>query len=89
MAYPCPLKPASFDQTTRRDYAGLGASIGIEPSGYGTHSMRRTRVAQIYKKTGNLRAVQLLLSHTKMDSTVRYLVVDLCDALSLSETIDL
>jgi len=51
--------------------------------------MRRTKVAQIYKKTGNLRAVQLLLGHTKMDSTVRYLGVDLDDALSLSETIDL
>lgn len=51
--------------------------------------MRRTRVAQIYKKTGNLRAVQLLLGHTKMDSTVRYLGVDLDDALSLSEGIDL
>jgi len=65
------------------------SSIGLEPSAYGTHSMRRTKVAQIYKKTGNLRAVQLLLGHTKMDSTVRYLGVDLDDALSLSEGIDL
>lgn len=64
-------------------------STGLEPSAYGTHSMRRTKVAQIYKKTGNLRAVQLLLGHTKMDSTVRYLSVDLDDALSLSEGIDL
>jgi integrase len=48
-------------------------SIGLEASAYGTHSMRRTKVTQIYKKTGNLRAVQLLLGHTKMDSTVRYL----------------
>jgi site-specific recombinase XerC len=64
-------------------------SIGLEPGAYGTHSMRRTKVAQIYKKTGNLRAVQLLLGHTKMDSTVRYLGVDLDDALSLSEGIDL
>lgn len=64
-------------------------SIGLEPSAYGTHSMRRTKVAQIYKKTGNLRAVQLLLGHTKMDSTVRYLGVDLDDALALSEGIDL
>jgi site-specific recombinase XerC len=64
-------------------------SIGLEPSAYGTHSMRRTKVAQIYKKTGNLRAVQLLLGHTKMDSTVRYLGVDLEDALTLSEGIDL
>ena len=64
-------------------------SIGLEPSPYGTHSMRRTKVAQIYKKTGNLRAVQLLLGHTKMDSAVRYLGVDLDDALSLSKGIDL
>lgn len=63
-------------------------SIGLEPTAYNTHSMRRTKVAQIYKKTGNLRAVQLLLGHTKMDSTVRYLGVDLDDALSLSEGID-
>ena len=64
-------------------------SIGLEPSAYGTLSMRRTKVAQIYKKTGNLRAVQLLLGHPKMDSIVRYLGVDLDDALSLSEGIDL
>jgi site-specific recombinase XerC len=51
--------------------------------------MRRTKVAQIYKKTGNLRAVQLLLGHTKMDSTVRYLGVDIEDGLTLSEGIDL
>ena len=65
------------------------ASIGLEPSAYGTHSMRRTKVTQLYKKTGNLRAVQLLLGHTKMDSTVRYLGVEIEDALSLSESIDL
>jgi site-specific recombinase XerC len=50
--------------------------------------MRRTKVAQIYKKTGNLRAVQLLLGHTKMDSTVRYLGVDIEDAVSLTVGID-
>lgn len=64
-------------------------SIGLEPSGYGTHSMRRTKVAQIGKKIGNLRAVQLLLGHTKMDSTVRYLGVDLEDALSISESVEI
>ena len=47
-------------------------AIGLEPSGYGTHSMRRTKAAEIYRKTGNLRAVQLLLGHTKVDSTVSY-----------------
>lgn len=76
-----------------RQYArllkGWVKSIGLEPSAYGTHSMRRTKVAQIYKKTGNLRAVQLLLGHTKMDSTVRYLGVDLEDALSISESVEI
>ena len=62
-------------QISTRQYArlvkGWVSSIGLEPSSYGTHSMRRTKVAQIYRKTGNLRAVQPLLGHTKMDSTVR------------------
>ena len=70
-------------------FAEWVVSVGLEPSAYGTHSMRRTKVAQIYKKTGNLGAVQLLLGHTKMDSTVRYLGVDIEDALTLSEGIDL
>lgn len=65
------------------------SSIGLEPSAYGTHSMRRTKVAQIYKKTGNLRAVQLLLGHTKMDSTVRYLGDELEDALDISEGVEI
>lgn len=76
-----------------RQYArmlkGWVISIGLEPSAYGTHSMRRTKVAPIYKKTGNLSAVQLLLGHTKMDSTVRYLGVDLEDALAISENVEI
>lgn len=64
-------------------------AIGLEPSGYGTHSLRRTKAAEIYRKTGNLRAVQLLLGHTKIDSTVRYLGVELEDALSIAERIDI
>ena len=64
-------------------------SIGLEPSAYGTHSMRRTKVAQIYRKTGNLRAVQLLLGHAKMDSTVRYLGVELEDALAISDAVEM
>lgn len=64
-------------------------SIGLGPSAYGTHSMRRTKVAQIYRKTGNLRAVQLLLGHTKMDSTVRDLGVELEDALAIAEAVEL
>jgi len=65
------------------------AAIGLEPSGYGTHSLRRTKAAEIYRKTGNLRAVQLLLGHPKVDSTVRYLGVELEDALSIAEQIDI
>jgi integrase len=64
-------------------------SIELEPSAYGTHSLRRTKAAEIYRKTGNLRAVQLLLGHTKVDSTVRYLGVELEDALSIAERIDI
>jgi integrase len=62
---------------------------GLNGSAYGTHSLRRTKPAQIYKKTGNLRAVQLLLGHTKLESTVRYLGIELDDALSISEQIEL
>ena len=64
-------------------------SIGLEASAYGTHSMRRTKVTQIYKKNGNLRTVQLLLGQTKMDSTVRYLGVELEDALAIAEAIEI
>ena len=63
--------------------------IGLDPSNYGTHSLRRTKATQIYRKTGNLRAVQLLLGHTKIQSTVRYLGVDVEDALAISENIEL
>jgi site-specific recombinase XerC len=64
-------------------------SAGLDASAYGTHSMRRTKAAQIYKKTGNLRAVQLLLGHTKLESTVRYLGIEVDDALSISEQVEL
>ena len=64
-------------------------SAGLESSAYGTHSMRRTKAAQIYKKTGNLRAVQLLLGHTKLESTVRYLGIEVDDALNISEQVEL
>lgn len=62
---------------------------GLDSSAYGTHSMRRTKVAQIYKKTGNLRAVQLLLGHTKLESTVRYLGIEVDDALAISEQVEI
>lgn len=64
-------------------------SIGLEASAYGTHSMRRTKAALIYNKTGNLRAVQILLGHTKLESTVRYLGVEVDDALRLAEQSEL
>jgi class 3 adenylate cyclase len=64
-------------------------SAGLDGSAYGTHSMRRTKAAQIYKKTGNLRAVQLLLGHTKLESTARYLGIEVDDALSISEQVEL
>jgi integrase len=62
--------------------------IGLDPCFYGTHSLRRTKAALIYKKTGNLRAVQLLLGHTKIESTVRYLGIEVDDALAVAEQID-
>ncbi|MFC4525559.1 tyrosine-type recombinase/integrase [Dyella halodurans] len=61
------------------------ASAGLEPSDYGTHSMRRTKPTLIYRRTHNLRAIQLLLGHTKLESTVRYLGIEVEDALALSE----
>ncbi len=64
-------------------------SLGLDRRRYGTHSLRRTKVSQIYKKTGNLRAVQLLLGHTKLESTVRYLGIEVDDALAMSEQVDL
>ena len=64
------------------------SSIGLDPNAYGTHSMRRTKAALIYRKTGNLRAVQLLLGHTKMDSAVRYLGIEIEDALAIAESVE-
>ena len=81
------------NDTATRQYGRLVRdwvkAIGLEPSGYGTHSMRRTKAAEIFRKTGNLRAVQLLLGHTKVDSTVRYSGVELEDALTIAERIDI
>jgi len=64
------------------------SSIGLDPSNYGTHSLRRTKASLIYKKTKNLRAVQLLLGHTKLESTVRYLGIEVDDALEIAEKIE-
>jgi integrase len=75
-----------------RQYARLLASwtgsVGLDPRNFGTHSLRRTKAALIYRRTGNLRAVQLLLGHTKIESTVRYLGIEVDDALAIAEQVD-
>ena len=86
------VSPSRVDHArhiSTRQYARLVAEwvsgIGLRREDYGTHSLRRTKAAIIYKQTGNLRAVQILLGHTKIESTVRYLGVDVEDALTLAE----
>ncbi|MBF0266708.1 MAG: tyrosine-type recombinase/integrase [Gammaproteobacteria bacterium] len=64
-------------------------SIGLDPYDYGTHSLRRTKASLIYRQTKNLRAVQLLLGHSKLESTIRYLGVEIEDALDISEHIEI
>ena len=95
-------KPGEFLFTARREkehrmttrqYARLLSewigSIGLDPHLFGTHSLRRTMATLIYRRTGNLRAVQLLLGHTKIESTVRYLGIEVDDALSIAEQVDI
>ena len=88
-----PSRSRAGDHISTRQYARLVgrwvATIDLEPQAYGTHSLRRTKVALVYKKTGNLRACQLLLGHGKLESTVRYLGIEVEDALALSEQVDL
>lgn len=91
-----PLFPSSVDRAkplSTRMYARLvnnwTQSIGLDPKLYGTHSLRRTKASIIYKKTGNLRAVQILLGHSKIESTVRYLGIDVEDALEISEQVEI
>jgi len=78
---------------TTRQYARVLAQwlagVGLDPHLYGTHSLRRTKATLIYRRTGNLRAVQLLLGHTKIESTVRYLGVEVDDALAIAEQVDI
>jgi len=94
-------KPGQFLFTGRRDsrrgmttrqYARLVsewvAGIGLDPHLFGTHSLRRTKATLIYRRTGNLRAVQLLLGHRKIESTVRYLGIDVDDALTIAEQVE-
>ncbi len=76
-----------------RQYARLVdewvTAIGLTPEEYGTHSLRRTKASLIYKATGNLRAIQILLGHSKIENTVRYLGVDVDDAVALSEATEI
>jgi integrase len=77
---------------TTRQYARLVSewigSVGLDQRLFGTHSLRRTKATLIYRRTGNLRAVQLLLGHTKIESTVRYLGIEVDDALAIAEQVD-
>ena len=95
-------KPSEFLFTSRRrpgegmttrQYARFVsewiAGIGLDPRVFGTHSLRRTKATLIYRRTGNLRAVQLLLGHTKVESTVRYLGIEVDDALAVAEQVDI
>jgi integrase len=88
-----PSRIRACPHMTTRQYQRLVkdwiASIGLDPTRYGSHSLRRTKATQIYKRTGNLRAVQLLLGHAKIESTVQYLGVEVEDALTISEQIEL
>ena len=77
---------------TTRQYARLVSEwiggVGLDPRLFGTHSLRRTKATLIYRRTGNLRAVQLLLGHTKIESTVRYLGIEVDDALAIAKQVD-
>lgn len=84
--------PSRIDHThhmSTRQYARLVdewvTAIGLRPEEYGTHSLRRTKASMIYRATGNIRAIQILLGHSKIENTVRYLGVDVEDALLLAE----
>lgn len=88
-----PGKKGRLSHLTTRQYARLVSQwisiIGLDATLYGTHSLRRTKATIIYRQTGNLRAVQLLLGHSKIESTVRYLGVEVDDALALAEKVDI
>ncbi|HVI51811.1 MAG TPA: tyrosine-type recombinase/integrase [Candidatus Sulfotelmatobacter sp.] len=88
-----PSRVNHANHISTRQYARLVdewvSGIGLRREDYGTHSLRRTKASIIYKQTGNLRAVQILLGHTKIESTVRYLGVDIEDALLLAENTEI
>lgn len=88
-----PSRRVKSKHLSRRQYARIVdrwvSEIGLDPSQYGTHSLRRTKASLVYRKTKNLRAVQLLLGHTSLESTVRYLGIDEDDALEISKQIEI
>lgn len=91
--YVFPSRVDHADHISTRQYARLVdewvSGAGLRREEYGTHSLRRTKASIIYKATGNLRAVQILLGHTKIENTVRYLGVDVEDALMLAESTEI
>ena len=84
-----PSRVHASPHLSTRQYARIVDSwvreIGLDPAAYGTHTLRRTKASLIYRRTKNLRAVQLLLGHTKLESTVRYLGIEVDDALEMAE----
>src|SRR5205814_7022033 len=84
-----PSRMSASPHLSTRQYSRIvgawAGSIGLDPAVYGTHSMRRTKPTLIYRRTRNLRAVQLLLGHSKLESTVRYLGIEVDDALEIAE----
>ena len=90
--YLFPSRMKGVDHLSTRQYARILKTwivqTGLDPSAYATHSMRRTKVTLIYRRTKNLRAVQLLLGHNKLESTVRYLGIEVEDALEIAEQTD-
>jgi integrase len=87
--YLLPSRMSASPHLSTRQYSRIvgawAGSIGLDPAAYGTHSMRRTKPTLIYRRTRNLRAVQLLLGHSKLESTVRYLGIEVDDALEIAE----
>ena len=90
--YLFPSRNRTSGHISTRQYARITDSwfqwVGLDTREYGTHSLRRTKATLIYRKTGNLRAVQLLLGHSKIESTVRYLGVEVDDALAIAEQVE-
>jgi integrase len=88
-AFLFPSRTHASPHLSTRQYARIVRrwvhEIGLDPAAYGTHTLRRTKASLIYRRTKNLRAVQLLLGHTKLESTVRYLGLQVDDALEIAE----